>query len=518
MRRTFLFFLLLSCLFLADSCLAAETAPTVPAMIAVGLDYGDEALPEVRLGFQSGVRLSCNDLEIWHSAELRCLLLTPENGNYSQLAVSFSTYEAAAAYLVEYGYNADAAPAYTQEGWKVWLATTYCETLAIPATKAVVNSSCIRVRDVGGLTLLFYQPTAGDSIDTLRSHMAVWQDYTGGDLIYGPNQRCYPAEMLIQRYHSFGLTVINNLPFEEYIAAVISREMSPSWPVEALKAQAVASRSFILTTQFGTARYLQYGFDINTYQQTYIGIDYAREPFVQQAIRETAGEVIWYLDSSGSRKMAAAYYHADAGGSTENCENVFVQAVSYIRGVKEFFKTESPDNVWTPVPSMTAAAIRQSLLEGYGDIGEIRSLRVTKTGAYGAAIEIEIAGSLQTIVLKKGEGRYYFGLKSYNFTVTKQLNLGILSAGGKLTSFAGGRTEVITAEGSKELTVSDTTMVMTGQGLQQLPGNAEVYSFPGGGYGHNLGMSQYGAQAMAKLGYNYREILQFYYTGVTVGK
>ncbi|MCE5197165.1 MAG: SpoIID/LytB domain-containing protein [Negativicutes bacterium] len=518
MKRVLWLFLLLSSLTFAGSCLAAETQPAVPAMIAVGLDYGDEALAEVRLGFQSGIRLSCNGLGIWHSTELRCLLLSPENGNYSQLTVSFADYADAAAYLVEYGYNKDAAPAYTQEGWKIWLATAYCETLAVPATKAVVNGSCIRVRDVGGLTLFFYQPTAGDSLDTLRSHMAVWQDYAGGDLIYGPNQRCYPAEMLIQRYHNFGLTVINNLPFEEYIAAVISREMSPSWPLEALKAQAVASRSFILSTQFGTARYLQYGFDINTDQQTYIGIDYARTPVVQQAVQETAAEVIWYPDGSGNQKMAAAYYHADAGGSTENCENVFIQAVPYIRGVQEFFKTESPDNVWLPVPSLSAAEIRQNLLVGYGDIGEIRSMRVSKAGAFGAAIEIEIEGSLRTIVLKKGEGRYYFGLKSYNFTVTKQLDLGILSAEGRLTEFAGGRTQVITADGNRNLSVSDATAVMTGQGLRQLEGNPAVYSFPGGGSGHNLGMSQYGAQAMAKLGYNYREILQFYYTGVTVGK
>lgn len=513
MRRGFAFVLLLSSLLWSGHCLAADTN-AAPTMIAVGLDYGEDALPEVKLGFHNGIRLFCSGLEIWNSSELWWLQLAPENGSYSQLPVSFATREEASAYLIEYGYTVDSYPAFTQEGWKVWLSTPYCETLPILATKGVVNSSCMRISDGGGNTLFFYQPTAGDSIDTLRSHMAEFQDYSQSDLIYGSNQLSYPGEMLIQRYHSFGLTVINNLPFEQYIAGVISREMSPSWPVEALKAQAVASRSFTLATP--PSEYLQYGF--NTYQQTYIGVDYAREVAIQQAIQETAGEVIWYHDSNGIEKIAAAYYHADAGGSTENSENVFVQALSYIRGVKEFFKTESPDNVWDPVPSMTTAEIRLSLLKGYGDIGAIRAIRVLKEGAFGAAIEIEIVGSLKTIVLKKWEGPYYFGLKSYNFTVTKQMNLIILSANGNLTAFSGGRAEVLTANGLESLSVSEGTSVLSSQGLGELQGNGALYCFPGGGYGHNLGMSQYGAKALADLGYNYQYILQFYYTGVTVGK
>ncbi|HZW50079.1 MAG TPA: SpoIID/LytB domain-containing protein, partial [Bacillota bacterium] len=484
MKRGFLIFLLLSSLLLGGWCLAEDTNSTVPAMIAVGLDYGEDALPEVKLGFHNGIRLFCNSLEIWNSSELWWLQLAPENGSYSQLPFSFATREAAFAYLIESGYTVDSYPAFTQEGWKVWLSTPYCETLPILATKGVVNSSCMRVSDGGGNTLFFYQPTIGDSIDTLRSHMAEFQDYDNGDLIYGANQRSYPEEMLIQRYQSFGLTVINNLPFELYIAAVISREMSPSWPLEALKAQAVASRSFTLATP--PSEYLQYGF--NTYQQTYIGVDLAREARVQQAIQETAGEVIWY-DSNGIEKIAAAYYHADAGGSTENSENVFVQTVPYIRGVKEFFKTESPDNVWDPVPSMTTEEIRLSLLKGYADIGAIRAIRVLKEGAFGAAIEIEIVGSLKTIVLKKWEGPYYFGLKSYNFTVTKQMDLSILSANGNRTAFSGGRAEVLTANGLESLSVSEGTSVLSSQGLGELQGNGAVYCFPGGGYGHNLGMS-----------------------------
>ncbi|HZW48805.1 MAG TPA: stage II sporulation protein SpoIID, partial [Bacillota bacterium] len=77
-----------------------------------------------------------------------------------------------------------------------------------------------------------------------------------------------------------------------------------------------------------------------------------------------------------------------------------------------------------------------------------------------------------------------------------------------------------TANGLESLSVSEGTSVLSSQGLGELQGNGAVYCFPGGGYGHNLGMSQYGAKALADppFGYNYRDILQFYYTGVTVGK
>lgn len=511
--------LLLALLFLMVMQTSAVLAQVqqVPDFISVGIEYGENAVSQVKIGFQSGVRLSSEGKEIFNSNGVYGITAIPVYGSYGELASGFSSYQAASTYIYERGYQGlECSPAYVGGSWSVWLSAAGYRSLGLSYTNVTLGH-CLWFYDGWGGDLFFYQPYSGSTQSQLRETIAVFSDLYGGNMTYGPNNRSYPGEMQLQRYHQDGITVINRLPFETYIAAVISREMSPSWPLEALKAQAVTSRSFILATQFDSIPYyMQYGFDINTTQQTYIGIDLANHWLIQQAIKETEGQVARYPDVYGSQNIIAAYYHADSGGSTENCENIFVQALPYIRGVQELYPSQSPDFAWNP-REFTKNDIRQILLPNYGDVGEIQQIRTSRTGAWGSLVEMEVIGSYKTLRLKNSAIKSLFGLLSYNFMIHEKINTTILRASSRATQYFGGIASVMTAAGMQAPTVRSGTSVMLSSGLVTLQSLQTTYILSGGGYGHNLGMSQYGAKAMADHGHTYKEIIQFYYKGVTIG-
>lgn len=508
---------MLLCIILPLQVLSAQLS-SVPDMISVGLDYGDGALSQVQIGFQSGVRLLSEGKEIFRSNGVFGITAIPVYGIYGEIASGFEFYSSALAYIYERGFQGlECSPAYVGGGWSVWLSAAGCQALGLTYQNAA-KEHCLWFYDGWGGDLFFYQPYGGSTLNELRNTMAVFADLNDGNMVYGPNQRTYPGEMRLQRYHTDGITVVNRLPFETYIAAVISREMTPSWPLEALKAQAVASRSFILATQYDSIPYyMQYGFDINTTQQTYIGIDLAMHSVVQQAVQETKGQVARFLDAYGNNNIIAAYYHADAGGSTENCENVYVQAVPYIRGVQELYPTESPDYSWVP-REFTQEDIRNLLQPIYGDVGEIQQIRASKIGANGAMVEMEVIGSFKTLRLKNSAVKTLFELKSYHFMIHEKVSTSILRASNTVTPYSGGMTSVLTESGIQVPTLRMGTSILYSTGILSLEATSTSYVLTGGGYGHNLGMSQYGAKAMADHGHTFEQIIQFYYKGVTVGQ
>jgi len=508
---------LLVLMFLQTSPVMAQVQQ-VPDQISVGIDYGDNALAQVQISFQTGVRLSSESQEIFSSNGVYGIIAIPVYGSYGELASGFNSFQAASTYIYEHGYQGlECSPAYVGGSWSVWLSAAGYRTLGLNYSNAALGH-CLWFYDGWGGDLFFYQPYSGSTQSQLRETMAVFSDLYGGNMTYGPNDRSYPGEMLLQRYHQDGITVINKLPFETYIAAVISREMSPSWPLEALKAQAVTSRSFILATQFDSIPYyMQYGFDINTTQQTYIGIDLATHWVIQQAVNETKGEVARYTDVYGNQNIIAAYYHADSGGSTENCENIFVQAIPYIRGVQELYPSQSPDFIWN-TREYTKDEIRQILIPYYGDVGEIQQISTSKAGAWGSMVEMEVIGSYKTLRLKNSSVKSLFGLKSYHFMIHEKVSTSVLRASSTIMPYFGGIASVMTATGMQAPTIRLGTSILQSSGLVSLQSTQTSYILSGGGYGHNLGMSQYGAKAMAEYGHNYKQIIQFYYKGVSIGQ
>jgi stage II sporulation protein D len=128
---------------------------------------------------------------------------------------------------------------------------------------------------------------------------------------------------------SDGFTVINILNLEDYVASVIGKEMYPTWPQEALKAQAVAARSYAIYQQ-QHPKYKQFDVLSTTTSQVYAGLD-GEANTTQMATQATAGQVLTYQG-----KVIESVFHAASGGHTENSEDVWLRVVPYLRGVPDF--------------------------------------------------------------------------------------------------------------------------------------------------------------------------------------
>jgi stage II sporulation protein D len=261
-----------------------------------------------------------------------------------------------------------------------------------------------------------------------------------------------------------GITVINEVNLEDYLASVIGKEMYPTWPEEALKAQAVASRSYALFQQ-KRSKYKYFDVVDTVASQVYVGIG-GEANSTQAAVKATAGEVLMYQG-----KVIEAAFHSASGGRTENSENVWMSAVPYLRGVPDFDQA-APVFQWST--TLTAGQLRQRI----PGIGDILALIPVKTSPTGRIQIIKIQGSAGARVMKGAEVRRALSLRSTLFTVKP--DFGLVAAG--------------------------------------KPGVNKPIAFQinGRGSGHGLGMSQWGAYGMATQGKTYRDILDHYFQGATI--
>lgn len=260
----------------------------------------------------------------------------------------------------------------------------------------------------------------------------------------------------------YGVEDLAPLPteLEEYVAGVVAAEMPASFPEEALKAQAVAARTYEVR-QMRAAGSDSVLYDVG---QAYADEAAQREKWgenygeyaakIRRAVRETAGEIMVY---DGEPILAA--FHAQSGGKTENAENVWDSPLPYLKSVDSAEDKAAPG--YETEISFSAEEILQKL-ERYGtptQTAETLSIEILSRTDAGYVSEAS-AGGLR---LTGRQLREALGLRSANFTVEKQ---------------AGG------------------------------------FSFRTYGYGHGAGMSQYGASFLAEKGLDYHEILNHYYTDV----
>ena len=138
-----------------------------------------------------------------------------------------------------------------------------------------------------------------------------------------------------------GLQVVNVVDLEDYVKGVLPSEMSPSWDLEALKAQAVCARTYAVMT----TKHASDGFDLcaTTHCQAYSGVSGA-EDSTDRAVDETAGECLYY-----GGELAEAYYHSSDGGATEDAENVWGTDVPYLLGKEDPYEAQTsiPSYSWT---------------------------------------------------------------------------------------------------------------------------------------------------------------------------
>lgn len=270
--------------------------------------------------------------------------------------------------------------------------------------------------------------------------------------------RAYRGVVEVRRTDA-GLTVVNELDLEAYLYGVLKMEINPAWPAEAVKAQAVAARTLALAS---LGRFAREGYDVRdtTDSQVYGGATF-EDPRATAAVDATRGLVALH----GGQPILAVY-HADSGGRTESSENVWGRPYPYLRGVDDPYVAGSPYERWTL--SVPLDRLEEALRAGGVPARGIRSVEVAEVSESGRALRVRVVGAEGSWELTGHRLRTLLGpdvLRSTLFTV---------------------RTE------------------------------GALVVFEGRGWGHGVGMSQWGARGMALRGWDFTRILQHYYTGVVI--
>ena len=253
-----------------------------------------------------------------------------------------------------------------------------------------------------------------------------------------------------------GLAVINDVPIDSYLAGTLGNEMYPGWHAEALRAQAVASRTYALY-RAARSESGQFAVTAGTSSQVYRGVGSESEA-VWDAVSATRGQV---LTRNGEPILAA--FHSDSGGRTASSAEVWGKSLNYLRSVKVVDEGDSPDTYWRSAISRTT--LRRAM-GGLGrNVGKIRELVVVDRADSGRVMQLRVVGS-------------------------------------------DGQTDLT----GRELRGALGTSVIRST-LFEIRGTREGFAFVGSGSGHGVGMSQWGARAMAERGAGYREILEHFYPG-----
>jgi len=282
------------------------------------------------------------------------------------------------------------------------------------------------------------------------------------------------------------MALINYLGLEEYIYGVLSSEMSYHWPQEALKAQAVAARTKALFIR-NINKNKEFDVDSGSSVQVYKGIKGENDK-IRRAVDETKGEVLVYKD-----KLFDVFFSSNCGGCTQefalssypyykyslvidsnkikNITLIPYELDRWLRyGADVFCRKGGASFRW--VRSYSALEVEKKMVSLCKNIGRLVALQIKKRDLCGRVKEIIIKGEEKSIVISGEQLRRLLGLRSSFFKIEMK------KRGGKLLEFI----------------------------------------FLGAGFGHGIGMCQYGARGMAEEGNNYREILSHYYKKTKIKK
>ena len=308
---------------------------------------------------------------------------------------------------------------------------------------------------------------------------------TGDEAVKALIAPSVPSELLVADRHTYRglmeirpaarttLTVVNVVNMEEYVRGVVPNELSSGalTPIEALKAQAVAARTYALAH---LGEYSSKGFDLCATQscQVYRGAD-SEHPLSDRAVAETRGVLATWRG-----RPIRAYYTSACGGHTESGRDVFHDDAPYLRGVACVpeghaqwpIESERAAHSHAWEVRLTPAEVR-STLDRYGAVGSIRDLVPRRTGISGRVLELEIVGAEGEMLLTGVKVRRGLGLPESLFVISRETTL---------------------------------------------DGAVERFVITGFGRGHGVGLCQLGATAMARSGASFAAILKHYYTGITL--
>lgn len=466
-----------------------------------------------------------------------------------QLPGSFSNYETARAEADKYN-----------NGFVAWINGQYQVRVGAYGSRGEVETAQSALGGVGtiagtseygmsvvetGTSRVLFQYDNGSS-----GALAIQPDVTGvGETRTWFSGYKYRGGFQYFRRTGGNLSVVNMLELEDYINGVICYEMGREWPLEALKAQAICARTYVLKN---LGKHESYGFDIcpSDSCQVYYGMgslrpDYGPSATSMRAVSETAGMVAKY-----NGKLAELFYVSCFGGASEDAKYIWgsdtVNEYPYLRGVVDPYEADldSANSYSSWTVTYTAAQLTQQLQKyGLGSGTSVSSLDLTYS-QLGNVIQVVVHwANGQSNTISADYIRSRFVVPSIRFTVNGAGTSGSTAApdvGGDISingSGAAGGLDgkyVISGTGSVSqvgenpyvITGTGTVSALTGGGSGNTnvsqPGSGTVtvsggtYTFNGSGWGHQVGMSQYGANAMARRGFTGTEIVAFYFPGIQI--
>jgi len=332
------------------------------------------------------------------------------------------------------------------------------------------------------------------------------------------------------------LNVINIIGIEEYLYGVLKKEISPRWPKETLKAQAIAARTFAI---FNMNKYIDKGYNIcaTTNSQAYGGVNH-EDPLTNKAVDETRGVIMVYKG-----EPINAVYHSDSGGYTEDSENVWGSFLPYLRSVESKFeeKVSPPNHIWSY--SVNEKDLTGKLQKQGFKINSVISIEPIKITETGRISELTFTADNSTVInMKTNDFRSLIGSDLIRSTL---FHIEVIGKRTIITENTEDKKEIEDKEEQKESieeilaqkedwTIQELLELMKKNKQEQekekerekiVPKiiimeshTPSSFLFSGLGSGHGVGMSQWGAHGMAVQGYKYQDILKYYYQGIDIIK
>jgi stage II sporulation protein D len=313
------------------------------------------------------------------------------------------------------------------------------------STSAVVRDAAGRVLGQVAAMNSFSAQVNGSNVNLDQWNSSrLWLEPTGEGTVW-IGDRWYRGRVLLIPQGK-GVTAVNYVDLEEYLYSVVGAEAIPSWPLEALKAQAVAARTYALYKR-NTSSNSVYDLDTTTKTQVYKGLS-SEYTTTHQAVKDTGGQIMTY-----DGKVILAVFHSSSGGHTENVEDIWISPLPYLRGVVDY-------DQYSPVFNWSKTIAGSQIGKAMGGVGKIKAMVPQKTTPQGRIVTMKVVGDRSTKSIKGSDLRQSLDLRSTLFRVA----------------------------------VDNGTLQVSGRG-----------------FGHGLGLSQWGSHYLAENGVNYQQILGHYY-------
>src|SRR5438874_9304282 len=274
------------------------------------------------------------------------------------------------------------------------------------------------------------------------------------------NGREYPAVLELVG-NGDGMAIVNELRLEEYVVGVLRAETSERWPLETLRAQAIVARTYAAFHRASSGTRPNHILASTTHQM-YLGHVPASSP-IWDAVRDTADQVLLW-----DGELFPAFYHSTSGGYTEDPRTVFAaRNMPALKAIRDEFSAAAPHSAWSL--DLRLVDLAEILRRNGVDVGTVKAVQITERTPSLRVSTLTIHGTRGSARLRGNDLRRMVGYETL-----------------KSTLFA------VAVDGEKA-------------------------HFAGRGYGHGVGMSQWGAKAMAEHGYRAEKILEYYYPGTTLG-